>query len=195
MTAMLARSYRLRPIDAAECELTMRWRDEPTVRAAMPRRDPVDPDYHRRWWPGALADPRRRMMMLEENRDPVAIIVFMDVEPGVSSRWGYYTAPHRQITATRARAAWIACECYGLAYAFHHLRLQTLHCEVLQSNEAVLRLHARAGFQFHGLRPSGDERRDFVQLMLARDDWRKDWAERFFGEDYALRIVPNLLDM
>lgn len=191
---MPARSYRLRPVDPAECELVLRWRGEPVVCAAMPRRDPIDPDYHRNWWPGALADPRRRMMLLEEGEVPVAIIVFLEVEPGVSSHWGYYTAPHRDITATRARAAWVACEYFALAYAFRYLRLETLHCEVLQSKEAALRLHARAGFKLQGHRPSGDERPDFVSLALTREGWNEDWARRFFGDSKSLQIAPHGLD-
>jgi RimJ/RimL family protein N-acetyltransferase len=191
---MPARPYRLRPVDPAECELVLRWRDEPVVRAAMPRRDLIDPDYHRRWWPSALADPRRRMMMLEDGNVPVAITVFLEVEPGVSSRWGYYTAPHRDITATRARAAWIACEYLGISYAFRHLRLETLDCEVMESNAGVLRLHRRAGFETYGGKPSGDERPGFVLLRLKRKCWNDGWMQRFFGDIDKLQIVPDPRD-
>src|SRR5579872_2431120 len=165
---VIARNYHLRPARQSDCDLVFHWRDDPMVRAAMPRRAPIDRDYHRKWWPGALADPRRRMMILDEEAVPVAIIVFLDVVRGQSSSWGYYTAPHREITASRARAAWIGCEFLGIAYAFRHLRLKTLDCEVMESNEGVLRLHRRAGFETYGGKPSGDERPDFVLLRLKR---------------------------
>ena len=191
---MPARRYCLRPVRSEECELVLRWRDEPAVRAAMPRRDPIDPDIHRSWWPGALADPRRRMLMLDEGAVPVAIIVFLEVERGVSARWGYYTAPHSDITAPRARMAWIACEYLGIVYAFQQLRLKTLQCEVLQSSAGVLRLHEHAGFEITGSRPSGDERPDFVLLQLTCQCWREDWAQRYFGDGTGLEIKPHALD-
>ena len=119
---------------------------------------------------------------------------FLEVERGVSARWGYYTAPHSDITAPRARMARIACEYLGIVYAFQQLRLKTLQCEVLQSSAGVLRLHEHAGFEITGSRPSGDERPDFVLLQLTCQCWREDWAQRYFGDGTGLEIKPHALD-
>ena len=160
----------------------------------MPNRAPIDWNYHRGWWPGALADPRRRMMILEENETPVAIVIFLEVERGGSSTWGYYTAPRSEITASRARAAWIACQFLGTNYAFRHLHLETLVCNVVQSNTGVLRLHERTGFKLVGSRLSGDERPPFATLQLERSCWDNGWARPFFDDFGAMTIVPDPRD-
>lgn len=191
---MIRRHYCLRPVRTDERDLIFHWRNEPAVRAVMPRRAPIDRDYHARWWPQALAEPRRRMMILDEGPTPVAIIVFLDLERGSSSSWGYYTAPHSDISRPCARAAWIACEFLGISYAFRHLHLETLVCEVMQSNVGVIRLHRLVGFEEVGVNPSGDERPSFSALRLKRERWNADWAGSFFSSTASLLVCPDPRD-
>src|ERR1035438_4983569 len=110
--------YLLRPTHPAESDLIYHWRNEPRVRAVMPFAAEIDPAYHRQWWPKALADPARRMFILEDHGAPVATLIFLDVKPGISATWGFYTAPHDDISRSKAIEAWLLCDYAGLHYPF-----------------------------------------------------------------------------
>jgi hypothetical protein len=115
-----------------------RWRSEPRVRAVMPYSGEIDFEIHKQWWPKTIADPNRRMMILEDRGMPVAIVVFLEVRAGVSAKWGFYTAPRGEISKEVSLTAWIACELAAIVYAFEYLCLDALYCETLETNTAVL---------------------------------------------------------
>src|ERR1019366_10522308 len=52
-------------------------------------------------------------------------------------------------------SAWITTEVAAIAYAFDYLRLESLYCETLESNSAVLLLHERIGFEDAGQTSGG----------------------------------------
>ena len=138
---MTAKVFLLRPVRESEVDMVYRWRNEPRVRAVMPYSDPIDLAAHRHWWPRALSDPGRRMLILEDENKPVATVVFIKAE------WGFYTAPRSEINAASARSAWIACQVAAIRYGFDYLGLDELYCSTIVTNAAVLRLSDRTGFQ------------------------------------------------
>jgi hypothetical protein len=78
----------LRPVRSGELEMVYRGRNQPHVRAVMPFSGAIDFEAHRRWWPAAVSDPRRRMLILEDGGVPVAMVVFSDLVPGVFGPMG-----------------------------------------------------------------------------------------------------------
>ncbi len=137
--------FRLRPVLLSEQALVHTWRNHPAVRRVMPDTNPLDPQQHKDWWPTALADPNRRMMMLEDTGTPVALIVFLDLKPHESANWGFYATTSHTSRADLL-AIWIAVELAAIQYAFDHLHLKDLFCETRETNKAVLLLHGRTGF-------------------------------------------------
>ena len=165
--------FRLRPVRDSEMMMVFHWRNDPRVRAVMPFSRELQVEAHRQWWASALADPERRMMILEDRHTPVAVIVFLDLRhcsprQGASAKWGFYTSPRSEIGKSRSLAAWVACQIAALAYAFDVLRLDTLYCETLQTHTPVLRLSGRVGFETVGRAYLARDKPPFVVQRLTR---------------------------
>lgn len=56
---------RLRPARADDEALTLRWANDPAVRAQGFHPEPIAPEAHARWFGARLADPRRRLLVAE----------------------------------------------------------------------------------------------------------------------------------
>ncbi len=153
--------FRLRPVLPSEQALVFGWRNDPAVRRVMPNTNPWDPELHKNWWPTALADPDRRMMMLDDTQVPVSLIVFFDLKPGQSANWGFYGDTSR--TRAYRLAMLVTIELAALGYAFDHLHLEHLFCEALETHRVVLLLHDRAGFVNDGQGQPG-----FIRKCLTR---------------------------
>ena len=146
--------FRLRPVLPSERALVYEWRNDPAVRRVMSNPHVVDPEVHKDWWQTAIADPQRRMMILDDADVPAALIVFFDLKPGSSASWGFYAGASRKSGADLL-AMWVTVEVAAVAYAFEHLRLDELFCETLETNSAVLLLHDRTGFADSGQGQAG----------------------------------------
>src|SRR5581483_10443653 len=138
------------------------------------------PEYHRRWWPQALNDPARRMLILEAEGVPVAIVIFMEIT-AASAKWGLYTAPEDEISRGRCLRAWIAADFAGMRYAFEILGVETLWCEILYTHSAALRLRERTGTVRTQLREVAG-RPPFVEMKFTRSQYEaNDWQHPFDG--------------
>jgi len=89
------------------------------------------------------------MLILDDETAPAALILFFDLKPAASAKWGFYMAPSQDSPAS-SLSTWLTVEVAAVAYAFDRLRLETLYCETLETNAAVLLLHDRIGFQDTG---------------------------------------------
>ena len=154
--------FRLRPVLPSERALVYEWRKDPAVRRVMSNPHVVDQEVHKDWWQRAIADPRRRMMILDDADSPAALIVFFDLKPGSSASWGFYAGASRKSGADLL-AMWVTVEVAAVAYAFEHLRLDELFCETLETNSAVLLLHDRTGFADSGQGQAGFIRKCFTR--------------------------------
>lgn len=185
--------FRLRPVLPSEQALVFGWRNDPAVRRVMPNTNPWDPELHKNWWPTALADPERRMMMLDDSQIPVALIVFFDLKPGHSANWGFY-ADTSQTCAARL-AMWVTVELAAIDYAFDHLHLEHLFCETRETHHAVLLLHDRTGFVDAGQGQPGFIRKSFTRARyesLRKDPNFAPLADVLFEDDPRdLRIPAN----
>jgi UDP-4-amino-4,6-dideoxy-N-acetyl-beta-L-altrosamine N-acetyltransferase len=179
--------YRLRPVHPFERAVIYEWRNHPRVRRVMPNTNIIDEEVHKDWWPGAMGDPARRMLMLDVGDVPTALIVFFEVKPGASAKWGFYAAPGRDSVAN-ALAMWMTAEVAAIAYAFDYLRLETLYCETLESNWGVLLLHDRIGFKDTGQILAG-----FVQKSFSRSGYKLCPEDPLFAQlsEVAIEADPR----
>jgi len=187
--------FLLRPVRDSEMETIYRWRNEPRVRQVMPYSREIDLEAHRQWWPLALADPSRRMLILEDRSRPVATVVFTEVCAGVSAKWGFYTAPHREISKAKALTAWITCEVAAIFYAFEFLRLEALDCHTLATNTAVLRSLDKAGFETIGEKFLAGGKPPFIERRLTRASFEEQPRCSLFARLDEITILPDTRDL
>jgi FkbH-like protein len=155
--------FRLRPVLPSERAVVYEWRNDPAVRRVMHIPHIVDQEVHKDWWQTAIADPERRMMILDDANVAAALIMFFDLKPRLSASWGFY-AGASQKSGADLLAMWVTVEVAAVAYAFDHLWLEELFCETRETNSAVLLLHDRTGFV-----DSGQGKRGFIRKCFTRD--------------------------
>src|SRR5690606_22473244 len=84
--------------------------------------------------------------------------------------WGFYAAEGS------ARGVGSRMEYEALQYAFHDLNLHKLNCEVIATNDKVLRLHKKFGFLQEGLfrdfHFNGHEHVDVVRMGILCEEWK-----------------------
>jgi RimJ/RimL family protein N-acetyltransferase len=75
----------------------------------------------------------------------------------------------------------VEAELLILQYAFHHLGLNRLYCEVLAGNTRVLEIHKRLGFREEGRQRQAIYKagsfQDVVSLAMLREDYERELAE------------------
>ena len=162
----------LRPLEAADRDRLLAWRNLPEIARWMYSDHAISPDEHARWFAGALADSARRYWIIEADGQPVGLANLYDLAPEHSrTAWAYYLAE----PSTRGQGIGAFVEYWVIEHVFRALGLTKLWCEVLIDNEAVWRLHEGFGFQREALfrqhvRKVG-ELTDVVGLGLLASDW------------------------
>jgi UDP-4-amino-4,6-dideoxy-N-acetyl-beta-L-altrosamine N-acetyltransferase len=171
---------RLRDIQDTELALMLSWRNAPEVRRNMYTRHEIALDDHLAWWARLQGRADVRYHMFEAGGVPLGIIGFsaIDAVNGHAS-WAFYAAPGAP------RGTGSQMELLALDQAFGAMGLHKLHCEVLDFNLPVIRLHEKFGFRIEGtLREHhrmDDRYVDIVRLGILAHEWqhaRPDMARR-----------------
>lgn len=162
----------LRPLAIRDAERVLTWRNQPEVAAFMYTDHQITEQEHARWLASALTDQTKIYWIIELDDTPVGLANLYDIsELHGRCYWAFYLADER----VRGKGVGSTTERFVLHYVFETLGLEKLCCEVLATNEAVVRMHQRYGFQVDGkLRShvvkSGD-RIDVITMSLLRDEW------------------------
>jgi UDP-2,4-diacetamido-2,4,6-trideoxy-beta-L-altropyranose hydrolase len=80
-----AASLHLRDAVSGDAELLLSWRNDPAVRAASLRQEPIGLDQHKAWLGRLLADPERQLLIAMSGGAPVGTIRFDHAQGGVAS--------------------------------------------------------------------------------------------------------------
>lgn len=163
---------RLRPLAERDKARVLAWRNSPEVAAYMYCDEPIAAEQHERWFAAARVDPARRYWIIEVDGLPSGLANLADIsERHRRCSWAYYLAAPE----IRGRGVGSAVEFQVIEYVFGQLGFAKLWCEVLETNDAVWRLHERHGFQCEArLRrhvAHGAERLDVLGLGLTAEDW------------------------
>lgn len=132
------------------------WRNAPDVRRVMFTDHLIAADEHQAWWDRVRTDPTRRVLLYQNNGDPLGVVSFFDIDKvNQSCHWGFYLADTGTLGDRSKVALWLDLEREAIAYAFADLGCTSLRCETFSFNSAVLHMHERFGF-----RRTGVERRE-----------------------------------
>jgi UDP-4-amino-4,6-dideoxy-N-acetyl-beta-L-altrosamine N-acetyltransferase len=169
-------SFRSMRLD--DITLIHRWRNLPEVATYMYTDHQISEAEHARWFGSAFGDEARRYWIIELDGEPVGLANLYDISlPQKRAYWAFYLADER----VRGRGVGSATERFVMRYAFDDLALDKLCCEVLATNDGVVRMHERYGFHVDGTLPKHvikyGERVDVITMSLLRDEWAASrWA-------------------
>lgn len=163
----------LRDVEAGDRDRLLAWRNSPAVAAYMYSDHQITPAEHDRWFDGMGADHRRAYWIIEMDAAPVGLANLYDIDrANRRCAWAYYLAEPQ----VRGRGVGSFVEWTMIERVFGEFGLEKLWCEVLQSNEAVWKLHQSFGFvieaTFRQHVYKGGRPLDVVGLGLLKSDWR-----------------------
>ncbi len=133
---------------------------------------PISRDEHDSWFDTALADPRRRYWIIERDGRPLGLVNLYAIDwDERKCFWAFYLAEPE----VRGQGVGRGVESAVLRHVFEELSLDTLFCEVLAENLAVIRLHESMGFERDALLRrhvrKSDGWHDAVRLRHCRARW------------------------
>lgn len=191
---MTAPRVSFRPVEAADRDRLLAWRNSPDVAAYMYSDHVITPEEHARWFAGLGVDPSRIYWIIKMDGAPVGLVNLYDIKPGECA-WAYYLAD----PATRGRGVGAYVEFRMLDHVSDDLRLDRLWCEVLADNEAVWKLHQSFGFEvaerLEGHVIKGGVPRTVLCLKLTKEGWaerREMCAARLAGRGFDLTAPSGL---
>lgn len=162
----------LRGLRLEDISRILAWRNMPEVATYMYTDHRISDEEHARWFAIAMTDESKRYWIIELDGAPVGLANLYDIS-NLHRRcyWAFYLADDR----VRGKGVGSATERFVMRYVFGELGFDKLCCEVLATNEAVVKMHRRYGFSIDGtLRRhviKAGERVDVVTMSLLRDEW------------------------
>jgi len=138
---LATRCLALRPAQREDAENLLRWRNDPTTRAASFNSEEVSPTEHAAWLERVLVDPDRRLLIATEDHAPVGQLRL--------DRLAANTVEVHIALAPEARGHGLATELLKLAAQEHApaLGAARLLARVKPDNEPSRHSFAKAGFR------------------------------------------------
>ena len=171
-------SVGLRPLELGDIARVLEWRNRPEVARYMYTDHVISEREHARWFGTAMSNEDRRYWIIELDGEPVGLANLYDISTRQKlAYWAFYLADDR----VRGRGVGSATERFVMRHAFEDLALEKLCCEVLATNEGVVKMHQRYGFQIDGVLRrhviKAGERVDVVTMSLLKQEWASSrWA-------------------
>lgn len=140
-----AESGFIRSMTLEDIELVLAWRNHPEVRRFMFSQAEISINEHRAWYEKSATDPRRHLLIYEENNIPLGFVNVIETSEGGIADWSFHVSPSSpKGTGTKLGLA-------ALNYSFGVLRLHKVCGQVLDYNDRSIKLHQRLGFAQEGL--------------------------------------------
>lgn len=160
---------RVRPMQAADLEQVLGWRNHPDVRRYMYTHHEISMDEHRRWFERASQDSRRHLLIFEIDSQPLGFVNIHQTGAGAVADWGFYVAPNAPKGTGRLLGQ------TTLDFSFNRAGLHKLCGQALGFNQRSIRFHQTLGFQQEGtLRQQhfdGQHYHDVVCFGLLASEW------------------------
>lgn len=169
---MTAPSVTLRDLTPDDSALIHGWRNGEAVRAFMYTDHLISAEEHARWFAGIAGDDRRRYWIIEADGKPVGLANLYDIDRRHGRcAWAYYLAD----PSVRGAGVGSYVEFWMIEQVFGPQGLTKLWCEVLETNEAVWRLHEKHGFvreaRFRRHVVKDGQAIDVLGLGLLHEEW------------------------
>ena len=166
--------FKLRPIQSADMDIILEWRNKAHIRAFMLSDNIINPKEHEKWFNQTLAREDADYQILEYLNKPVGLANATGIdEDNHSCHWGFYLGEPDLPRGTGTIMGILMIE-----HIFNHYKVGTIYGEVFEFNKASLKLHEKLGFNIISdlerteLKNSRWEK--LTVLCLEHDKWDKD---------------------
>lgn len=162
----------LRPMEEADTELIVRWRNSPAVRNRFIYREPFTPEGHRHWIDTMIRTGKAVQFMICERNSmrPVGSVYFRDIDRyKKEAEYGIFIGEaDGQGKGYGSEAARLATQ-----YAFNKMGMDRLVLRVFTDNEAAVKSYRQAGFTeetvLKDVECSDGEKKDMLFMSLCRE--------------------------
>jgi len=156
-TAAPPRQIVLRPIASLDSQSQRRIREirnEPSIRKVMYTDHEIQADEHQDWLDRLKLDKYRiAFAVIDDKLGPIGMVSLTAVDRRHrKADWAFY------LTENERGGLGASLEFSLLDFAFNRLGLEKLNCEVIEGNDAVVRMHKKFGFEEEGFRRSNIEK-------------------------------------
>ncbi|MGD0652956.1 MAG: UDP-4-amino-4,6-dideoxy-N-acetyl-beta-L-altrosamine N-acetyltransferase [Thermoguttaceae bacterium] len=174
----------LRDVRPDDKETLRTWRNLPHISKYMFQDHHVTVEEHERWFPAAMADPRRKYWIVSRQNRDIGLVNICDIDASSGRCYGgiYIADKSEQMSGSGVFAE------YAMLYqVFEVLKLNKFCGEVMAFNTRACQLHRRLGFQQEGYFREhvrkGDQLVDVYFFAMLRRDWETQRA-----------VIENMLE-
>ena len=164
----------LRPLTDEDLEMVRQWRNSPDISRYMYTDNYISEDDQIAWFERIKNNPTCQYWIIEYERKSLGVVSVTEINKTYDSCfWAFYLGD----TSVRGAGIGAKVEFHILEYVFNDLQLNKLRCEVLVSNEKVIKMHEKFGFrkeayyrdhvQKHGVHY------DAIGLAILKRDWEQ----------------------
>lgn len=141
------RFVKLRAIEDADLPHIAAWRSDPRVYEFFYEYEPLSLAQQKDWHEGQRRNRSERNWVIAlHSGEPIGTISIYGIDArSRRAEWGRFLIGSERYIGVGAEV-----EALVLQYAFEHLNLNCLYCEVLSDNAAVIRQHEQFGFRIDG---------------------------------------------
>lgn len=162
---------RLRPLEEADLDMLLQWRNAPEVRRYMYTQHRIGESEHHQWFQCAQQNFQRHLLIVEHNNQPFGFVNIQIMDHlAKRAEWGFYLSPNAR------RGSGQSLGKAALEYAFIRLELHKLCGEALANNMRSRTFHERLGFRRESyLRDhhfDGHTYRDVIGYGLLHGEWK-----------------------
>jgi UDP-4-amino-4,6-dideoxy-N-acetyl-beta-L-altrosamine N-acetyltransferase len=179
------RRIRLRAIDEADLPLIVQWRNEPEVYEYFYEYEPLSIRQEKAWYEKQLGNGSERNFIISLH-DGKAVGMVSLVRIDTRNRRAEYGRLLVGDKESKGAGFGVDAEVLVLQYAFDHLNLNRLYCEVLTSNTSVVEMHKSLGFREEGIMRQfvykAGAYQDVLLLAMLRSDYDREMAEGQLGK-------------
>ncbi|SKC20593.1 UDP-4-amino-4,6-dideoxy-N-acetyl-beta-L-altrosamine N-acetyltransferase [Kosakonia radicincitans] len=146
-------------------------RNEEQVRKWMYTDHIISKEEHANWLTKLNTDARNIVFVVMTDNNEAIGVVSVNALDRIHKKadWAYY------LTEEARSGIGAVLEFFVIDYVFNTLELCKLNCEVIEKNDAVVRLHEKFGFKREGFRESNiqkkNERLGVHYLGLTKEKW------------------------
>lgn len=163
---------KLTDIKYPDIELVRKWRNSPEVRSFMYDEKQISFEQQKLWFERINKEENSVYWIIEFQDKKIGLVSLTGINHTLKScYWAFYIGD----TSVRGAGIGAKVEYNILEYVFSNISLNKLRCEVISSNEKVIKMHEKFGFRResyyreHVIKQN--VKHDVIGLAILKSEW------------------------